>query len=74
MNIGWDTKYTEIVPSERIRPKSTEAPITNRTFITFQLDVPEELQVDTLPNTKRGCESKTTNLNCSGIVTYRLDT
>lgn len=42
--LGWDTKYTEIVPSERLRPKSTEPPITNRTFITFQLDVPDELQ------------------------------
>lgn len=43
--LGWDTKYTEIVPSERIRPKSTEPPITNRTFITFQLNVPDDLQV-----------------------------
>ena len=42
--LGWDTKYTEIVPSERIRPKSTEPPITNRTFITFQLNVPDDLQ------------------------------
>jgi len=42
--LGWDTKYTEIVPSERIRPKSTEPPITNRTFITFHLSVPEELR------------------------------
>jgi len=42
--LGWETTYTEIVPSERLRPKSTEPCITKRTFLTFQLDVPEELQ------------------------------
>jgi len=42
--LGWETKYTEIVPSDRLRPKSTEPCITKNTFHTFQLDVPEELQ------------------------------
>jgi hypothetical protein len=42
---GWETTYTEIVPSDRLRPKSTEPSITAKTFITFQLDVPRELQV-----------------------------
>ncbi len=30
--LGWETTYTEIVPSDRLRPKSTEPPITARTF------------------------------------------
>jgi len=42
--LGWETTYTEIVPSDRLRPKSTEPPITATTFFKFQLAVPQELQ------------------------------
>ena len=42
---GWETTYTEIVPSDRLRPKSSEPSISAKTFITFQLEVPRELQV-----------------------------
>lgn len=42
--LGWETTYTEIVPSDRLRPKSTEPPITATTFYKFQLPVPAELR------------------------------
>jgi len=42
--LGWETTYTEIVPSDRLRPKSLEPPITATTFFKFQLPVPQELR------------------------------
>lgn len=42
--LGWETTYTEIVPSDRLRPKSAEPCIDKRTFLSFQLDVPRDLQ------------------------------
>ena len=42
--LGWETTYTEIVPSDRLRPKSAEPPITATTFFKFNLAVPQELQ------------------------------
>ena len=42
--LGWETTYTEIVPSDRLRPKSKEPPITASTFHKFDLSVPQELR------------------------------
>jgi len=42
--LGWETTYTEIVPSDRLRPKSMEPPITGTTFHKFDLPVPQELR------------------------------
>lgn len=42
--LGWETTYTEIVASERLRPKSNEPPITNRTFFSFSIRLPEEIK------------------------------
>jgi fragile X mental retardation protein len=42
--LGWETTYTEIVASDRLRPKSVEPPISNRTFFAFNLELPEEIK------------------------------
>ena len=42
--LGWETTYTEIVASERLRPKSNEPPITNRTFFSFSIRLPEDIK------------------------------
>ena len=42
--LGWETTYTEIVASERLRPKSNEPPISNRTFFSFSIRLPEEIK------------------------------
>jgi fragile X mental retardation protein len=42
--LGWETKYTEIVPSERLRHLNTNPPITSTTFTKFEIEVPEELR------------------------------
>ena len=42
--LGWETTYTEIVASDRLRPKSVEPPITKRTFFSFKVTLPEEIQ------------------------------
>ena len=42
--LGWETTYTEIVPSDRLRPKSMEPPITATTFHKFDLPVPQDLR------------------------------
>ena len=42
--LGWETTYTEIVPSDRLRTKSQEPSITASTFTKFQLPVPQELR------------------------------
>ena len=35
--LGWETTYTEIVASERLRPKSMEPSISSRTFFAFKV-------------------------------------
>ena len=42
--LGWETTYTEIVASDRLRPKSVEPPITKRTFFSFKVTLPDEIQ------------------------------
>jgi len=42
--LGWETTYTEIVVSERLRPKSVEPLITNRTFFAFKVKLPEDIK------------------------------
>ncbi|KAK9505472.1 hypothetical protein O3M35_009521 [Rhynocoris fuscipes] len=42
--LGWETTYTEIVPSDRLRHKNTNPPITNKTFSKFEIEVPEDLR------------------------------
>ena len=42
--LGWETTYTEIVASDRLRPKSVEPPITKRTFFSFKVALPDEIQ------------------------------
>ena len=42
--LGWETTYTEIVASERLRPKSNEPSITNRTFFSFTIRLPEDIK------------------------------
>ena len=42
--LGWETTYTEIVPSDRLRVKSNEPPLTPRTFIKFDIALPPEVK------------------------------
>nr|XP_042897037.1 synaptic functional regulator FMR1 [Parasteatoda tepidariorum] len=42
--VGWETSCTEIVPSDRLRTKNTNPPITKSTFKIFELEVPEDLR------------------------------
>lgn len=42
--LGWDTTYTEIVPLERIRPKSQEPALNLRSFIKFTVRLPPDIK------------------------------
>ena len=42
--LGWEYAYTEIVPSERLRPKNPNPPIDKNTFHKIEIEVPEELR------------------------------
>ncbi|KAK7865680.1 hypothetical protein R5R35_014502 [Gryllus longicercus] len=42
--LGWENTYTEIVPSDRLRPKNPNPPINKSTFFKFEIEVPEELR------------------------------
>lgn len=42
--LGWETTYTEIVASDRLRPKSQEPPINSRTFFAFKVNLPEDIK------------------------------
>lgn len=57
--LGWETTYTEIVTSDRLRSKSQEPPIAARTFVKFSIPLPDEIR-DFYYNLE---ESKHTELN-----------
>ena len=38
--LGWETTYTEIVASDRLRLKSQEPPLNPRTFLKFNIPLP----------------------------------
>ncbi|XP_041989066.1 fragile X mental retardation syndrome-related protein 1 isoform X4 [Aricia agestis] len=40
----WDNCYTEIVPKDRLRVKTTKTPIDKNTFHKFEIKVPEDLK------------------------------
>lgn len=42
--VGWDTTYTEIVSSDRLRPKNTNPAIEKGMFFKFEIEVPEEVR------------------------------
>ena len=42
--LGWETTYTEIVASERLRPKSAEPMLGPRTFLKFSIPLPEDIK------------------------------
>ncbi|XP_055929388.1 fragile X messenger ribonucleoprotein 1 homolog [Argiope bruennichi] len=42
--VGWETTCTEIVPSDRLRIKNNNPPITKNTFKVFEIEVPEDLR------------------------------
>jgi fragile X mental retardation protein len=42
--LGWENTYTEIVASERLRPKNSNTPIDKTTFYKFEIEVPEDLR------------------------------
>lgn len=42
--LGWEHTYTEIVPTERLRLKNTNPPITANTFYKYQIEIPVELR------------------------------
>ncbi|XP_015434836.1 PREDICTED: fragile X mental retardation syndrome-related protein 1 isoform X4 [Dufourea novaeangliae] len=41
---GWECAYTEIVGSERVRPKNPNPPIDKNTFHKIEIEVPEDLR------------------------------
>ncbi|UYV62258.1 FXR1, partial [Cordylochernes scorpioides] len=49
--LGWESKYKEIVSSDRLRPKNTNPPITAATFSKFEIEVPEDVRELVLPRT-----------------------
>jgi fragile X mental retardation protein len=42
--LGWDNRYTEIVSEDRLRAKSTKPHIDKKSFIRFEIQVPEDLR------------------------------
>lgn len=42
--LGWETTYTEIVPFERLRVKSSEPHIGPRTFLRTSVTLPSEIK------------------------------
>lgn len=42
--LGWETTYTEIVPFERLRVKSTEPHIGPRTFVRHSVKLPDDIK------------------------------
>uniref|UniRef100_A0A6M2DZ12 Putative synaptic functional regulator fmr1 isoform x6 n=1 Tax=Xenopsylla cheopis TaxID=163159 RepID=A0A6M2DZ12_XENCH len=44
--LGWESTYTEIVGSDRLRAKNTNPPIDVNTFCKFEIEVPEENRED----------------------------
>ena len=42
--LGWETTYTEIVGTERLRPKSEQPPISPRTFLKFNISLPGDIK------------------------------
>ena len=42
--LGWETTYTEIVTSDRLRQKSHEPPLGSRTFMKFTISLPEDIK------------------------------
>ncbi|XP_076370153.1 fragile X messenger ribonucleoprotein 1 homolog A-like [Tachypleus tridentatus] len=42
--LGWETTYTEIVPSDRLRNKNTNPPFTKGLFHKLEINVPEDIQ------------------------------
>lgn len=41
---GWEHSFTEIVGVERMRMKSTESFIDEKTFFKFEIEVPDDLR------------------------------
>lgn len=42
--LGWDTTYTEIVSSDRLRPKNNNPSIDKSMFHKFEIEVPEDVR------------------------------
>ncbi|KAM3959973.1 LOW QUALITY PROTEIN: synaptic functional regulator FMR1 [Aphomia sociella] len=42
--LEWDNCYTEIVPKDRLRVKTTKTPIDKSTFHKFEISVPDDLK------------------------------
>lgn len=42
--LGWDTTYTEIVSSDRLRAKNNNPAIERNMFHKFEIEVPEEVR------------------------------
>ncbi|KAG8237139.1 hypothetical protein J437_LFUL011187 [Ladona fulva] len=66
--LGWDNTYTEIVPEERLRPKSNMPPIDKNTFHKVEVEVPEELRDAKIENAHKDFQRSIGAASCRYVA------